>query len=39
MGEPTIGWIVRGAGGEQSKSEELGMGDNAFVPCQIGAVT
>jgi altronate hydrolase len=30
--------VVRAAGGEQSKSEELGMGDNEFVPWQIGAV-
>jgi altronate hydrolase len=26
------------ASGEQSKSEALGMGDNEFVPWQIGAV-
>jgi altronate dehydratase len=31
--------VVRVAGGEQSKSEELDMGDNAFVPWQTGAVT
>src|SRR3954468_14639129 len=30
--------VVRVAGGEKSKSEELGMGDNEFVPWQIGAV-
>jgi altronate hydrolase len=29
---------VRVAGGEKPKSEELGMGDNEFVPWQIGAV-
>jgi altronate hydrolase len=30
--------VVRVAGGEPSKSEELGMGDHEFVPWQIGAV-
>jgi altronate hydrolase len=30
--------VVRVAGGEQSKSEALGMGDHEFVPWQIGAV-
>lgn len=30
--------VVAVAGGERSKSEELGMGDNEFVPWQIGAV-
>jgi altronate hydrolase len=30
--------VLRVASGEQSKSEELGMGDHEFVPWQIGAV-
>ncbi len=29
--------ILRVASGEQSKSEQLGYGDNEFVPWQIGA--
>ena len=38
VGERIFDLVVRVAGGEQSKSEELGMGDNEFVPWQIGAV-
>jgi len=30
--------ILRVASGEKSKSELLGIGDNEFVPWQIGAV-
>jgi len=30
--------VIAVASGEQSKSEELGYGDNEFVPGQIGAV-
>ena len=30
--------ILRVASGEKTKSEELGLGDNEFVPWQIGAV-
>ncbi len=30
--------VVAVASGEKSKSEALGMGDNEFVPWQIGAV-
>ena len=39
MGEQVFGHILRCASGELSKSEELGLGDNEFVPWQIGAVT
>ena len=38
VGERIFDLVVRVAGGEKSKSEELGMGDNEFVPWQIGAV-
>jgi len=38
VGQRIFDLVVRVAGGEQSKSEELGMGDNEFVPWQIGAV-
>jgi altronate hydrolase len=30
--------VLRVASGEKSKSEALGLGDNEFVPWQIGAV-
>jgi altronate hydrolase len=30
--------VIAVASGEKSKSEELGYGDNEFVPWQIGAV-
>ena len=38
VGRRIFDLVVRVAGGEKSKSEELGMGDNEFVPWQIGAV-
>ena len=38
VGERIFDLVVRVAGGEMSKSEELGMGDNESVPWQIGAV-
>jgi altronate hydrolase len=38
VGRRTFDLVVRVASGEKSKSEELGMGDNEFVPWQIGAV-
>ncbi|MEC9100891.1 MAG: galactonate dehydratase, partial [Pseudomonadota bacterium] len=37
MGERIFEKIIRTASGEQTKSEELGIGDNEFVPWQIGA--
>lgn len=36
-GQEIFELILRVASGEQSKSEELGYGDNEFVPWQIGA--
>jgi altronate hydrolase len=30
--------ILRVASGEKTKSEALGLGDNEFVPWQVGAV-
>ena len=38
VGQRIFDLVVAVAGGEQSKSEELGVGDNEFVPWQIGAV-
>ena len=38
VGRRIFDLVVRVAGGEHSKSEELGMGDHEFVPWQIGAV-
>ena len=38
MGERIFDKVLRTASGEQTKSEELGIGDNEFVPWQIGAV-
>jgi altronate hydrolase len=38
VGKRIFDLVVRVAGGEPSKSEALGMGDNEFVPWQIGAV-
>lgn len=38
VGQRIFDLVVRVAGGEKSKSEELGMGDHEFVPWQIGAV-
>jgi altronate hydrolase len=37
MGRRIFDLILRVASGEQSKSEELGYGDNEFTPWQIGA--
>jgi len=37
MGERIFDKIVRTASGEETKSEELGIGDNEFIPWQIGA--
>ena len=37
MGERIFDKIVKTASGEPTKSEELGIGDNEFVPWQIGA--
>ena len=37
MGERIFDKILRTASGEQTKSEELGIGDNEFIPWQIGA--
>ena len=36
-GQEIFELILRVASGEQSKSEQLGYGDNEFVPWQIGA--
>jgi altronate hydrolase len=36
-GQEIFDLILRVASGEQSKSEQLGYGDNEFVPWQIGA--
>ena len=33
-----VALIIANASGQPSKSEELGLGDNEFVPWQIGAV-
>ncbi len=38
MGEEIFQTILRVASGEQSKSEEAGLGDEEFVPWQIGAL-
>lgn len=38
VGKRIFDLVIRVASGEKSKSEELGMGDNEFVPWQIGAV-
>ena len=37
MGERIFEKIIRTASGEPTKSEDLGIGDNEFVPWQIGA--
>ena len=37
MGERIFEKIIKTASGEPTKSEELGIGDNEFVPWQIGA--
>jgi len=38
VGQRIFDLVVKVASGEKSKSEEIGMGDNEFVPWQIGAV-
>ncbi|MFO1067673.1 MAG: altronate dehydratase family protein [Geminicoccaceae bacterium] len=38
VGRKIFDLVLKTASGEQSKSEALGMGDNEFVPWQIGAV-
>jgi altronate hydrolase len=38
MGEKIFNKIVETASGSQTKSEELGYGDEEFVPWHIGAV-
>lgn len=37
-GEEIFNYLIEIASGRQSKSEELGYGDNEFVPWQVGAV-
>lgn len=37
-GQEILDMILRVASGEQTKSEALGLGDNEFVPWQVGAV-
>ena len=37
LGREIFEHILRVASGERSKSEQLGYGDNEFVPWQIGA--
>jgi altronate hydrolase len=37
-GRQILDLILRVASGERTKSEALGLGDNEFVPWQIGAV-
>jgi altronate hydrolase len=37
-GEEIFQAILRVASGERTKSEALGLGDNEFIPWQIGAV-
>jgi altronate hydrolase len=37
-GEEIFQAVLRAASGEPTRSEALGMGDNEFVPWQIGAV-
>ena len=36
-GEEILAEVIAVASGKQSKSEEIGLGDNEFVPWQIGA--
>jgi len=38
MGEIIFNLILETASGKRSKSENLGFGDNEFVPWHIGAV-
>jgi altronate hydrolase len=37
-GREILDKVLAVASGEKSKSEELGLGDNEFVPWQVGAV-
>ena len=37
-GREILGQVLRVASGERTKSEALGLGDNEFVPWQVGAV-
>jgi altronate hydrolase len=37
-GREILDMIIRVASGEKSKSEALGLGDNEYVPWQLGAV-
>lgn len=37
-GEEILDMILAVASGQKSKSEALGLGDNEFVPWQVGAV-
>jgi altronate hydrolase len=39
MGQRIFEEILAVASGRQTKSEELGLGDNEFVPWQLGIVT
>ena len=39
LGETIFQHILRTASGETTRSEELGLGDNEFVPWQLGIVT
>jgi altronate hydrolase len=37
-GRMILDMVLRVASGERTKSEALGLGDNEFVPWQVGAV-
>jgi altronate hydrolase len=37
-GQEILDKVLRVASGERTKSEALGLGDNEFVPWQVGAV-
>jgi altronate hydrolase len=39
MGQAIFEEILHVASGRRTKSEELGLGDNEFVPWQLGIVT
>jgi altronate hydrolase len=38
VGEEIFDYMLDVASGKKSKSEELGFGDNEFIPWQVGAV-
>ncbi|MEL0145058.1 MAG: altronate hydrolase, partial [Alphaproteobacteria bacterium] len=38
MGSEIFDYMLEVASGKKSKSEELGFGDNEFIPWQVGAV-